>query len=372
MKLVLFPRLAVHWVLRMCCFFAPFSFNAYAQAPGQTREIPVPLNPAGLSSHEPTVHILTTGLPASFRGLSAPSEKIVWVSGSRGTVGKSLDGGKNWTWMTVPGFEKRDFRDIEAFDAKSAIVIAVDTPADILKTTDGGTTWKLVYKNPTPGMFLDAMEFWNSNSGIVVGDPVNGRFFITRSFDGGETWHDIPSQEMPKADSGEGCFASSGTNVRSLNLSEACFVSGGPTSRLFIRDKAIDLPILQGKATTGANSVAVRDHNTLHGGQHLIVVGGDFARDTLTEKNCFLTNDGGKTWIAPATPPHGYRSCVEYIGGNKVLCCGTSGVDISYDNGMNWHLITTTGFHVCRMAKKGHSVFLAGSRGRIAVLNLTP
>jgi hypothetical protein len=37
---------------------------------------------------------------------------------------------------------------------------------------------------------------------------------------------------------------------------------------------------------------------------------------------------------------------------------------------MNWRLITTTGFHVCRMAKKGHSVFLAGSRGRIAKLNL--
>lgn len=372
MKLVLFPRLAAHRVLRICCFFATVSLNAHAQPPGNTREIPVPLNPARLSSGEPSVHILTNGLPASFRGLSAPSEKIVWVSGSRGTVGKSLDGGKNWTWMTVPGFEKRDFRDIEAFDAKTAIVIAVDTPADILKTTDGGTTWKLVYENSTPGMFLDAMEFWNINSGIVVGDPVNGRFFITRSFDGGETWHDIPFQEMPKADSGEGCFASSGTNVRCLNLSEACFVSGGPTSRLFIRDRAIDLPILQGKATTGANSVAVRDHNTLHGGQHLIVVGGDFARDTLTEKNCFVTNDGGKTWIAPATPPHGYRSCVEYIGGNSVLCCGTSGVDISYDNGMNWHLITTTGFNVCRMAKKGHSVFLAGSRGRIAVLNLTP
>ena len=39
-------------------------------------------------------------------------------------------------------------------------------------------------------MFLDAMEFWDERSGTVVGDPVNGRFFITRSSDGGNTWQD--------------------------------------------------------------------------------------------------------------------------------------------------------------------------------------
>jgi photosystem II stability/assembly factor-like uncharacterized protein len=377
MKLVRVPRAPVRFlrlpalrVLSFCCFFATVSLNAYAQVNRlNLQPAALPDSPAW-GPHGPSINILTAGLPASFRGLSVVSDKIIWVSGTSGTVGKSLDGGRNWTWMTVPGFEKRDFRDIEAFDAKTAIVMAIAEPADILKTTDGGLTWKLVYENTTTGMFLDAMEFWNINSGIAVGDPVNGRFFVTRSFDGGDTWHDIPFQELPKADSGEGCFASSGTNVRSLDLDEACFVSGGPTSRLFVRDKAINLPILQGKATTGANSVAVKDHGTLHGGQHLIVVGGDFARDTLTEKNCFLTNDGGKTWIAPVTPPHGYRSCVEYIGGNRILCCGTSGVDISYDNGMNWRLIATAGFHVCRMAKKGHSVFLAGSHGRIAILSL--
>ena len=75
-----------------------------------------------------SVSILTSGLPASLRGLSAVNDKIIWVSGSNGTVGKSLDGGKTWSWMTVPGFEKRDFRDIEAFDAKTAIIMAIATP----------------------------------------------------------------------------------------------------------------------------------------------------------------------------------------------------------------------------------------------------
>jgi hypothetical protein len=174
--------------------------------------------------------------------------------------------------------------------------------------------------------------------------------------------------ERPKAEPGEGCFASSGTNVRPLDRDEACFVSGGPRSRLFIRNKSIDLPLLQGTTSTGANSVAVKDHDKYHGGQHLIVVGGDFTKDTIQEKNCFLTNDGGATWIRPTTPPHGYRSCVEFIGGHSVLCCGTSGIDISDDDGMTWQLISTAGFHACRVAKKGKAVFLTGSNGRIAKL----
>jgi photosystem II stability/assembly factor-like uncharacterized protein len=369
MKISLSIRVTSLIHLLGCCIFATLAPSVHAQLTA-VRPEPIKASVPPAPFLTPSIQLLTTGPHTSIRGLSVVTNKIIWVSGSSGKVGRSLDGGKTWIWITVPGYEKRDFRDIEAFDAKTAIIIAIAEPADILKTTDGGSTWKLVYENTTPGMFLDAMEFWNINSGIVVGDPVNGRFFVTRSFDGGDTWHDIPFIELPKADSGEGCFASSGTNVRSIDREGACFVSGGPNSRIFILDRAIDLPILQGKTTTGANSVAVKDHNTLHGGQHLIVVGGDFANDTLREKNCFLTNDGGKTWIAPTTPPHGYRSCVEYIGGHMVLCCGTSGVDISFDNGMNWQLITTTGFHVCRLAKKGKNVFLAGSGGRIARLDL--
>lgn len=343
--------------LLLCCFFATLSgLSASAQR--------------ALAGQSPAIELLTSGTHSSLRGLSVVSDAVLWVSGSNGTVGKSLDGGQTWTWITVPDYEKRDFRDIEAFDDKTAIIMAIDAPADILKTSDGGRTWKLVYENITKGMFMDAMEFWNINSGIVVGDPINGRFFVARTFNGGDSWQDIAARNSPAADFGEGCFASSGTNVRPLDLDEACFVSGGPRSRLFIRDTAIDLPILQGKTTTGANSIAVKDHAKLKGGQHLIVVGGDFANDTLQEKNCFLTHDSGKTWIRPTTPPHGYRSCVEFIGGHSVICCGTSGVDLSTDDGMNWKLISTSGFHACRVAKKGKAVFLAGSNGRVAILVL--
>lgn len=101
-----------------------------------------------------------------------------------------------------------------------------------------------------------------------------------------------------------------------------------------------------------------------------MVVGGDFTHDSSTEKNCFLTKDAGKTWLAPTTPPHGYRSCVEFITPASLLSCGTSGVDISTNGGMQWKLISKESFHVCRKAKDGKSVFLAGN-GKIGKLVLS-
>ena len=321
-----------------------------------------------LQAQSPQVEVLTSGTNTSIRGLSVVNDNVVWVSGSHGTVGRTSDGGKSWKWMTVTGFEKNDFRDIEAFDAASAVIMAVADPAYILKTNDGGKTWKVVYENKTKGMFLDAMEFWNDQAGIVVGDPLNGKFFITRSFDGGESWQDIPFDKRPSADSGEACFAASGTNVRALDRDEAVFVSGGLKSRLFTRNEARNLPIIHGKETTGANSVSVWDNKKLHGGKRMVVVGGDFNADSSRQQNCFLTTDGGKTWKAPNTPPHGYRSCVEYLSKKYLVSCGLNGIDYSSDGGKNWKWISKEGFHVCRMAKIGSEVYLAGNNGKIAKL----
>ena len=309
-----------------------------------------------------TVQIISEGTKTSIRGLSVVDDRIVWVSGSNGTIGRSVDSGHTFKWVTVKGFEKIDFRDIEAFDETSAVIMGIAEPAYILRTADGGETWKVVFENKTKGMFLDAMEFWNLHSGIVIGDPIDGKFFIARSFDGGMTWRDIPAKNYPAADSGEACFASSGTNIRKLNNKEAVFVSGGLHSSIFIRDTKITLPALQGTASTGANSVAVKNSKIM------IVAGGDFTTKDGVLKNCFITKDAGKTWAAPATGPHGYRSCVEWLGKKKWISCGLNGVDYSKDEGNNWQWISKESFNVCGKAKTGKAVFFAGGGGRIGKL----
>jgi photosystem II stability/assembly factor-like uncharacterized protein len=311
-----------------------------------------------------TVQLLVTDKKISMRGLSVVTDKVIWVSGSKGTVAKSIDSGTTWNWMTVKGFEKTDFRDIEAFDDKTAVIMGIDSPAVILKTTDGGTTWKTVYENKTSGMFLDAMHFWNIQSGIVIGDPINDKIFIARTFNGGNSWQALPDQYFPVAQKGEACFASSGTNITALDLKEAVFVTGGTHSRMFIRDKQFEMPIIQGKETTGANSVAVKHTKKKN---TIIVVGGDFTTKDSSTKNCCITVDGGKNFTVPAILPHGYRSCVIYLTKDNWISCGLNGIDYSMDNGNTWAWISKEGFHVCKKAKKGKAVFFAGN-GRIGKL----
>jgi hypothetical protein len=317
-----------------------------------------------ITGNAQTVKLLNSGSKASLRGLSVVNDKVVWVSGSGGSVGKSIDGGETWTWKTVKGFEKTDFRDIEAFDKNTAIIMGIADPAYILKTTDGGENWKVVFTDTTKGMFLDAMEFWNEQSGIVIGDPLGDKIFVARTFDGGENWRGIPAANIPTAEKGEAFFASSGTNVRKLSKQEAVFVSGGLRARLFIRDKKIDLPIIQGKESTGANSMAVKNKKCL------LVVGGDFNAKDDTTKNCVITLDGGTTFITPVVGPHGYRSCVEYLGKKNWISCGLNGVDYSTDEGQHWAWISKDSFHAVRKAKKGKAVYFSGGGGRIGKLIL--
>ncbi len=319
-----------------------------------------------------TVQVLSSGTATSLRGLSVVNDNIVWVSGSHGKVGRSTNAGKNWKWMTVKGFENIEFRDIEAFGANTAIIMAAGEQAYILKTTDAGDTWKVVYENHTKGMFLDAMDFITPQYGMVIGDPVDGHFFMASTEDTGDTWKELRATNgITKADTGEAFFAASGTNIRLFRGNKFYMVSGGAQSRLITPVKTYSLPIVQGRSSAGANSIAVYDNGNLKGSDNMIVVGGDYLADSVSDNNCFYTHNGGRSWKAPRVPPYGYKSCVEYITRRDIIACGPTGVDISQDGGKTWRLVSTEGFHVCRFARFGSSVFLAGSNGKIGKLVLS-
>src|ERR1700748_207636 len=91
------------------------------------------------------VTVIQQGRASSLRGLCVVNDKIAWVSGSKGTIAITKDAGKTWAWQQIKGFEQSDFRDIQAFSDKEAIVMSSGTPALILKTLDGGSTWQVKY-----------------------------------------------------------------------------------------------------------------------------------------------------------------------------------------------------------------------------------
>lgn len=310
-----------------------------------------------------TVELLTSGTKTSLRGLSVVDEKIVWASGSNGRVARSIDGGISWKWITVKGFEKTDFRDIEAFDSNSAIIMGIAAPAYLLKTTDAGETWRVVYENAAKEMFLDAMDFSDRRNGVVIGDPVKNTFFIARTNDGGNTWKEVSLKDRPLADSGEACFASSGTNIKLARAGKFYFVSGGLRSRMFVENRNFTPPLLQGRESGGANSIALKNRRIM------IIAGGDFNFPDSISGNCAITFNKGRSWALPDAAPHGYRSCVEYIDRTNWIACGLNGIDYSPDDGETWLWISREGFHVCRKAKKGNAVFFAGSGGKIGKLH---
>jgi photosystem II stability/assembly factor-like uncharacterized protein len=303
----------------------------------------------------------------SFRGLSMVSDDLIWVSGTRGTVGCTQDGGKTWRWTPIPGYEKRDLRAIVGFDALRAVVIAIDSPAHILRTDDGGAHWTLVYQDARPGMFLDALDFRNEQEGMVVGDPLNGQVFLARTRDNGKTWIPLDSLARPAVNPGEAFFAASASNIISLPHDRYLLVSGGKSSRFFNGTRFESLPLLQGKESTGANGIAAYPLDKKgKNPRYLVIAGGDFAADTLRTGNLVYSVDGGKHWQTPQTPPRGYRSGVSAVDAKRWLVCGTSGIDWSLDGGKNWQFLAKESYHVCRTRPGARYIYLAGSKGKIA------
>ena len=195
--------------------------------------------------------MLTSGVNSSLRGLSVVSDQMVWCSGSNGMVAKTVDGGTNFRWIKVVGYETRDFRDIHGVDSSTAIIMAVDAPAVILKTINGGASWVKVFEDSRAGMFLDAMHF-NGRHGVVVGDPIAGKPFLAQTNDYGDNWKEVNSTTSCfKMQEGEAFFAASGSNIQLLNRDDqlrSLFVSGGIQSRFFYNQTCQSLPLQSGKA----------------------------------------------------------------------------------------------------------------------------
>jgi len=319
--------------------------------------------------------MIDSGQDCSIRGMSIPSNNVIWLSGSNGHVAKSTNGGKSFFWMIVPGYEKTDFRDIHAFDSLTAIIMGIDNPANILKTKDGGRSWELVFAKQQTGMFLDAIDFRNEREGICIGDPIpdsSGKkaFFVIRTQDAGETWTQEKSESLVRAKDGEAVFSASGTNIFMLKSKafDYAFISGGLASNLYLigwngaPNKVFPLPILKGMESTGAFSMAT------DGGKAFYCVGGDYKEPELQKDNFVWTEDQGKSWqVSGKAPPSGYRSCIRIINGKKLIACGSNGVDICR-GADNWKRISGIDFNVCMLTPDKKLVIFGSGKGRIGLL----
>tara|TARA_R110000751_G_scaffold7805_3_gene31581 strand:- start:131001 stop:132137 length:1137 start_codon:yes stop_codon:yes gene_type:complete len=222
----------------------------------------------------------------------------------------------------------------------------------------------VVYQENHEKAFYDAMEFWNDQEGIAIGDPTDDCLSVIITRDGGESWTKLSCDVLPKAKDGEAAFAASDTNIAIVG-DKTWVATGGKASRiLYSPDKGntwevFETPIIQGLETTGIYSIDFYDEN------NGFAVGGDYTKADDNVANKIKTIDGGKTWqlMSDGTGP-GYRSCVQYVpnsNAQQLVAIGFKGIDYSSDAGNTWTHLSDDGYYTIRFIDET-TAYAAGNK----------
>jgi hypothetical protein len=353
--------------------------------------------------------IETSNTTADLRGIHSVGDGVAWASGTNGTVLRTEDGGYVWQGCAVPpGAEKLDFRGVQGFDANTAIVMSSGKGAlsRLYKTTDGCHTWKLILTNPDAEGFWDAVKFRDPRNGFLLGDPVNGRFVLMGTHDGGEHWLRAAAASLKAATPESGAFAASNSSLLfSPQEDSPSFVTGGPGGALFyggvyassadgtskdavcsfqqgkeppadcitswLGFQVLGLSLKGDSASSGGFSIAAAGP----GKYPVVVVGGDYAQPEAEAGSAAYLHGRFETFLAVRTMPHGYRSSVAYDAATKTwVTVGPNGTDISADDGKNWRALRPDpALHEAPDADLHWNAislpFVVGPKGRIGKLN---
>ncbi|MFC7490839.1 MULTISPECIES: WD40/YVTN/BNR-like repeat-containing protein [unclassified Knoellia] len=309
----------------------------------------------------------------SFRGLDAVDRDTAWVSGASVSGGDARiyltqDGGTTWDDVSPTDSAGLNFRDVEAEDARTATVLAIGEgeASRIYRTTDGGTTWTETFRNTEPTAFYNCMDFYpGGKRGLAVSDPVDGKFRIISTDDGGRSWSVLPDAGMPDS-TGEANFSASG-DCLTISGHDAWFGSGGAQSRIFhstdrgLTWTATDSTIPAGEAA-GVFGLAFK--NPRQG----IAVGGDFAAAADGVDASATTRDG-KSWTSGGDLGH-LGEDAAYLR-RSVVVVGESGPvggsSVSTDGGRSWEQFSEVGFHTLDCTNDG-ACWAAGGKGRVGTL----
>jgi photosystem II stability/assembly factor-like uncharacterized protein len=306
-----------------------------------------------------------TGVDANLRGVAVVvrrSGTIVWVTGSKGSILRSVDSGNTWVPVHISGAGNLDFRGVQTFDGKTVYVMSSGEgeQSRIYKSADEGTTWEMQYTDKRKSFFLDALACSDEKHCFALSDPVDGRFLLLSTTDGVH-WRELPREHMPVALPREGAFAASNSSLLLYGKSELYFGTGGPKARVFhSTDRGEtwtvrETPILSGKPSQGIFSV-------VRAGDTVVVMGGDYSEPGKRENTAAYSKDEGETWHLAEELPSGYRSAVDTFDAGFVAV-GPNGAETSRD-GIRWvHIDSPSLNAVTFISGKGWAV---GAKGMVA------
>ncbi len=331
---------------------------------------------AGAACAEVRIVPQDSGVKVRLRGISAVSADVAWASGREGTVLRTVDGGKHWQTIKVPDAGELDFRDVEGFDADTAVVLSIGPgeASRVYRTEDGGKSWKFALQNKDPRAFFDCMAFQGTD-GWMLGDPIEGRFQVYRSRNAGKDWQLTPNG--PKAVDGEAAFAASGTCIAATNT-HVVVVTGGDAARAHV----LNVGTNEWYATEPAKSKKSESSgffSAASSGNHtFLLVGGDYKSESKPGLIAGLSfakkNGAGIASLAELDPPlRGYRSAIACGDrfSSPCIAVGPSGVEA--ENAQPSHirlsLLSGTGYDAIDLA--GSIGWMSGDGGRIARVEIS-
>ncbi|GGQ46918.1 hypothetical protein GCM10010279_65660 [Streptomyces mutabilis] len=82
---------------------------------------------------------------------------------------RTTDGGDTWRNVSPPDAGRLEFHDVEAFDARRAVVLAIGEgeASRVYRTDDGGATWTESFRNTDPRAFYDCLTFFDRRHGLA-------------------------------------------------------------------------------------------------------------------------------------------------------------------------------------------------------------
>lgn len=325
---------------------------------------------AGVASAQQRLPVLeqqASGTTARLQAVWAVDARVAWASGTGGTVVRTVDGGATWRASVVPGADSLEFRDVHAFDAKRAVLLASGPGAKsrIYRTDDAGATWKLAWTNPDPKGFFDCFDFAGP-FGVLVGDATGDRFPLLATTDGGKTWspYTPPGWETIAAQDGEGAFAASGTCL-ALDAERAAWIVTAKGGRVVkFGRKGADVwvpPVPRDASGAGIMTIAMR------AGQVMTIAGGDLAKPDDFMDNVAVSRNGGGLWALGGRPPFPgavFGAAFVPARPGALVAVGPKGAAWSPDDGMTWRRLDDHDYWGISFA--GGTGWITGPNGRIA------
>lgn len=127
--------------------------------------------------------------------VSAPDDSVAWICGKDGTLLLTTSGGKAWINKSGnPAIGNIDLISIFAIDANNVLCTASpetdpnthETTTYIYRTSDRGGTWTKVFTQK--GTIGNGIFMFDKTRGVFYANPINGKWQIWLTNDGGKSW----------------------------------------------------------------------------------------------------------------------------------------------------------------------------------------